>query len=158
MGKTYNISFFSDGPVEDIAAVSKSAQMVLNASTNEIALKVSIKSFDFDKELMEEHFNEKYMESDKFPNATFSGKIRDTINYKVDGIYTVTVVGKLTMHGVEKPRTIQGTLTIKGGELFVDCKFTVALKDHAIEVPTLVAQNIAETVDVTIKTTLTLYK
>lgn len=157
-GKTYDISFFSDGPIEDIAAKSKSAQVLLNTSKNTVAVKVSIKSFDFDKELMEEHFNEKYMESDKYPNATFSGTIKDTIDYKKDGVYKVTVAGKLTMHGVEKERTIQGTITVKGGEISIDCKFTVALKDHKIEIPTLVAQNIAETVEVTVKCTLIPYK
>ena len=157
-GKSTVISFFSHGPIEDIAATSKSAQVILNAAKNEIAIKVTVKGFDFDKELMQEHFNEKYMESDKYPYATFTGKIMDTLNYKKDGVHKVSVVGKLTMHGVEKERTIQGTITIKGGEVMLDSKFTVALKDHKIEIPTLVAQNIAETVEVTVKVTLSEFK
>ena len=157
-GKSYEVSFFSDGPVEDIAATSKSAQVIMNAAKNEIAVKVTIKGFDFEKELMQEHFNEKYMESDKYPYATFSGKTKDTIDYNKDGIYKITVTGKLNMHGVEKERTIQGMITVKDGEITVESKFMVALKDHKIEIPTLVAQNIAEVVEVTLKLTLTEFK
>ena len=158
MGKSYEVSFFSDGPIEDIAAISKSAQVILNTAKNEIAIKVTIKGFDFEKELMQEHFNEKYMESDKYPYATFTGKIKDTIDYKKDGIYKVTVTGKLKIHDVEKERTITGTMTIKGGEIGIESKFMVLLKDHKIEIPTLVAQNIAEIVEVTLKLMLTEFK
>ena len=155
MGKTCEISFYSHGPIEDISAKNTTAKPIMNITTNDIAVKVTIKGFDFEKELMEEHFNEKYMESDKFPYAIFTGKIKDTIDYKKDGTYKVTVKGKLTMHGVEQERTIPGTLTVKGGEISFETKFVVALKDHKIEIPTLVAQNIAELVEVTIKSTLT---
>jgi len=157
-GKSYEVSFFSHGAIEDIAAVSKSAQVILNSVKNEIAIKVTIKGFDFEKKLMQEHFNEKYMESDKYPYATFSGKIKDTIDYKKDGVYKVTVAGKLNLHGVEKERAIQGTLTVKGAEITMDSKFMVALKDHKIEIPTIVTQNIAEIVEVTLKLTLTEFK
>ncbi|MBI3501568.1 MAG: YceI family protein [Bacteroidetes bacterium] len=154
-GKSYEISFFSHGPIEDIAATSKSAQVMLNTAKNEIAVKVTIKGFEFEKKLMQEHFNEKYMESDKFPYATFSGKIKDTIDYKKDGVYKVSVTGKLNIHGVEKERTIPGTITVKGGEITIDSKFPVALKDHNIEIPSLVTQNIAEIVETKINSTLT---
>lgn len=156
--KSNEISFFSDGPVEDIAASCKSGQILLNTAKNEFAVKVTIKAFDFDKQLMQEHFNEKYMESDKYPYATFIGKIVDKINYTKDGTYKVDVVGKLTMHGVEKERTISCNVIVKGEEITVDSKFIVALKDHNIEVPSLVAQNVAETVEVTIKMILIPFK
>ena len=158
MGKTCEINFYSKGPIEDIDAVNKTAKPILNTVNGEIVLKATIKGFEFSKRLMEEHFNEKYMESDKYPYATFSGKINEPIDYKKDGVYKVTVTGKLTMHGVEKERTIDGTVTVKAGEVIIDSKFDVALKDHKIEIPTLVAQNIAEVVVVTIKSTLTEYK
>jgi polyisoprenoid-binding protein YceI len=119
---------------------------------------VTIKGFEFDKKLMEEHFNEKYMESDKYPYATFSGKVNETIDYTKNGTYKVTLTGKLDMHGVVKDRTIEGTVTIKDGEISFESKFIVALKDHNIEIPSIVAQNIAETVEVTIKTTLIEFK
>ena len=154
-GKSSVISFFSHGPIEDIAATSKSAQVMMNATKGDVAVKVTIKGFAFEKKLMEEHFNEKYMESDKYPYATFSGKVKDSLDYKKDGTYKVTVVGKLNMHGVEKERTIPATVTIKGGEISIESKFIVALKDHNIEIPSLVAQNIAEQVEITVKSTLT---
>lgn len=157
-GKSYEVSFFSDGPIEDIAATCKSAQVMLNASRNDIAIKVTIKGFRFEKQLMEEHFNEKYMESDKFPYAEFSGKIKDSIDYKKDGVYKVTVAGKLKIHGVEKERTIPGTVTIKNGEVTVETKFDVALKDHNIEIPSVLVKNIAEVVEVKFTSTLVPFK
>lgn len=158
LGKTCEISFFSHGPIEDIAAKNTTTKPLLNTATNDIAYKITIKGFDFDKEVMEEHFNEKYLESDKYPNATFSGKINEKIDYKTDGVHKVTVTGKLKIHDVEKERTIPGTISIKGGEVSVESKFIVTLKDHNIEIPSIVAQNIAEMVEVTIKSTLTEYK
>lgn len=158
MGKSYEVSFFSDGPIEDIRAINKSAQVIMNTAKNEIAIKVTVKGFDFDKELMEEHFNEKYLESDKYPYAIFAGKIKDTIDCRKDGAYKVTVGGKLTIHGVEKERVIQGILTSKNGEILIESKFNVLLKDHNISIPSVVAQNVAETVEVSIKSTLIEYK
>jgi polyisoprenoid-binding protein YceI len=158
LGKTCDISFYSKGPIEDIAALNTTTKPIFNAAKGEVAVKVTIKGFKFDKQLMEEHFNEKYMESDKYPYAVFTGKVNEPIDYKKDGTYKVTLTGKLDMHGVAKDRTIDGTVTIKGGEISFDSKFVVALKDHNIEIPSLVAQNIAETVDVTIKTTLVEFK
>lgn len=158
LGKTCEVSFFSDGPVEDISAVNKSTKPILNSAKSEIAVKVTIKGFDFEKELMEEHFNEKYMESDKFPYATFTGKINEPIDYKKDGITKVTVTGKLNMHGVEKERTIDGNVTIKGGEVIIGSKFIVSLKDHNITIPTIVVQNVAELIEVKINATLTEFK
>ena len=157
-GKSHEVKFFSDGPIEDIYATNKSAQVIMNTAKNEIVIKVTIKGFDFDKELMEEHFNEKYLESDKYPYAIFSGKVKDTIDYKKEGVYNVTVVGKLTIHGVEKERSIQGMLTSKNGEILIESKFDIVLKDHNIIVPSVVAQNVAETVEISLKSTLIEYK
>jgi polyisoprenoid-binding protein YceI len=157
-GKSYEVSFFSDGPIEDITATCKSAQVMLNAGRNDIAIKVTIKGFRFEKQLMEEHFNEKYMESDKYPYAEFSGKIKDSIDYKKDGIYKVTVAGKLKIHGVEKDRIITGTVMVKNGEVTVETKFNVALKDHNIEIPSVLVKNIAEIVEVNFTSTLVPFK
>lgn len=158
LGKSCEIKIFSDGPIEDIDAKNSSSKPILNTATNDIAVKITIKGFDFDKELMEEHFNEKYMESDKYPYATFSGKINEKIDYTKDGTYKATATGKLKIHDVEKDRTLEGTITVKGGEITIECKFMVALKDHKVEIPTLVAQNISEIIEVTIKSILTEYK
>ena len=159
MGKTCDISFFSKGPIEDIYAINKSTKPILNTSTQEVAIKITIKAFVFDDKLMEEHFNEKYLESDKYPYAIFSGKINEKIaDFKKDGTYKVTVTGKLTMHGVEKDITINAVATIKDAVISFETKFFIALKDYKIEVPSLVAQNIAEQVEVTVKGALAEYK
>jgi hypothetical protein len=158
LGKTCEIKIFSDGPIEDIDAKNITSKPILNIATNDIAVKITVKGFDFDKELMEEHFNEKYMESDKIPYATFSGKINEKVDYKKDGVNKVTVTGKLKIHDVEKERTLDGTITIKGTEILIETKFLVALKDHKVEIPTLVSQNISEIIEVTVKSTLAEYK
>jgi len=159
MGKTCDISFYSKGPIEDIYALNKSAKPILNTATNEVAVKITIKGFVFDDKLMEEHFNEKYLESDKYPYAVFKGKINEKIaDYKKDGTHNVTVTGKLSMHGVEKELTMNAVATIKDQVVGFAGKFFILLKDYNIEIPTLVAQNIAEQVEVTVKGELTEFK
>ncbi|HEY4797632.1 MAG TPA: YceI family protein [Bacteroidia bacterium] len=154
MGKTCDISFFSKGPIEDIYGIEHDAKPIYKASDGTVAIKIAIKSFKFDSKLMEEHFNEKYMESDKYPWATFTGKVNEPFDVKKDGVYNITVTGKLNVHGVDQTRTIPGTVTVKGGEISFDSKFPLALKDHKIEIPTLVAQNIAEVQEITVKALL----
>lgn len=157
IGKTCEVKIFSDGPIEDIDAINKTSKPILNIANNEIAVKITIKGFDFDKELMEEHFNEKYMESDKIPYATFAGKINEKVDLTKDGTYKVTVTGKLKIHDVERERTLDGTITVKGGEIHIETKFIVLLKDHNVEIPSLVSQNISEAIEVTLKSVLVEY-
>ena len=106
---------------------------------------------------MQEHFNENYMESAKYPNAKFSGKINEKVDYTKNGEYKVTCTGTLTIHGVAQPTTISGTLKINEGKVHLDSKFAVKLKDFKIEVPKLVFQNIAESIDVTMTATYSPY-
>lgn len=154
MGKTCNISFFSSGPIEDISANNKTAKPIFNAVTGDVTLKITIKGFEFNKKLMEDDFNKKYLESDKFPYATFTGKVNEPIDYKKEGTYKATITGILNLHGVDKKRTISGTVTVKGGEIFFNSMFNIVLKDHNITIPTMAAQNIAEIVQVLIQSTL----
>jgi len=144
-----NVTFFSKAPLEDIEARNAKAQSIINTTTGEIAVKVSIKSFVFDNGLMQEHFNENYLESDKYPFATFKGKINESIDWTKPGTYPVSATGKLNLHGVERDQTIKGKLDVGSGKLQLDADFTVALADHKIEIPTLVFQKIAETIAVT---------
>jgi polyisoprenoid-binding protein YceI len=144
-----NVTFFSKAPLEDIEAHNGKAQSIINTTTGEIAVKVSIKSFVFDNGLMQEHFNENYLESDKYPFATFKGKINEHIDWTKPGTYPVSATGKLNVHGVERDQTIKGKLDVGSGKLQLDADFTVALADHKIEIPTLVFQKIAETIAVT---------
>lgn len=154
MAKTCVVSFFSAAPMENIEAVNKAAKPILNTSTNEIAVRVTITGFKFESPLMEEHFNENYMESEKYPHATFKGKIQENIDYTKDGEHKVTVKGALDMHGVSKDRTIDGVLSIKGGVITITTKFNVHVADHKIEVPSMYVKNIAEDVEVKLNTTL----
>jgi polyisoprenoid-binding protein YceI len=144
-----NVSFFSKAPLEDIEAHNNKAQSVINTTTGEIAVKVPIKSFVFENGLMQEHFNENYLESDKYPFATFKGKINESIDWTKPGSHPVSATGKLNVHGVERDQTIKGKLDVGSGKLQLDADFTVALADHKIEIPTLVFQKIAETIAVT---------
>ncbi|MEO8147086.1 MAG: YceI family protein [Bacteroidia bacterium] len=151
------ISFFSETPVENIDATSLTLNCILNTSTNEINYLVDIASFKFKKPLMQEHFNEKYMESDKYPRATFKGKINEQIDWSKDGVYPITATGNLNIHNVEKPYTEKGTLTIKDGQFTFEGSFNVKTADHDIEVPTIVITNIAEVINVKHKCTLVPY-
>lgn len=142
------ISFFSATPIEDIDAHNKSVSSFINTATKEVVFVVPVRGFKFKNATMEEHFNEKYVESDKYKDATFQGKIKEEIDFSKDGEYKVTCPGKMKIHGVEKGVTPAGTLTIKNGTISLKCEFDVALKDYNIAVPKLVVKNIAEVIPV----------
>jgi hypothetical protein len=150
-------TFFSETPIENIEATSKTLSGIINTTNNEVSFLVAMKSYKFEKPLMQEHFNEKYVESDKYPNATFKGKINETIDFTKDGTYNITATGILTIHGVDKNRTEKGILTIKGDQLTLNTSFEVNLVDHNIEVPKLVVAQIAKTIKVTNTCTFTPY-
>ena len=107
---------------------------------------------------MEEHFNEKYLESDKYKDATFKGKIQEQLVIDRDTAYQVTVNGNITIHGIEKPANYKANYSFKGGVPAIEGSFNVALKDHNVEIPKLVIQNIAEVVKVTCKFELAPYQ
>jgi polyisoprenoid-binding protein YceI len=144
------ISFFSKTPVEDISATNKNVSSVLNTANNQVVFKVPISGFKFQNSLMEEHFNENYMETAKYPFSEFKGKINETIDYNKNGSYDVTVTGKIYIHGVEQDRTYSGKLTVNNDKIIVDAKIDIPLKDYNIEVPKLVVKNIAEVIPTTI--------
>ncbi len=145
------VSFYSKSPLEDIEATNKGAIVVLNAKTGDLQCAVTIVNFKFKNALMEEHFNENYMESEKFPKSTFKGKINEPVDYTKDGETKVTVTGKMEIHGVTKDETYTGTIKKVGNELTLDCKFKVKVADYNIKVPTLYVKNIAEIVDIDYK-------
>lgn len=148
------ISFFSKSPLEDIDATNKKVSVVLRTTTNDIQFAVPMIGFKFPKPLMEEHFNENYVESTKFPTCTFKGKIVETIDFTKDGEHKVTVKGPLELHGVTKDIETIGTLTIKGTEIHVVATFKIKVADYNIKVPSLYVQNIAEVVDVKVNAVL----
>ena len=143
------VNFFSSSPVEDIEAKNTKAKSIFDTETGNIVFVIPISSFKFDKSLMQEHFNEKYMESDKFPKATFKGKITG-FDAKAEGAQKVNAKGKLIIHGVEKSIDAKGEMTFQNGEIVLRHEFKVTLKDYEIEIPQILWQNIAEIIDVKI--------
>lgn len=148
MTKTGQTSFFSETPLENIAAVNKQVLVILNSANGEIAIKMQQRGFHFPNKLMEEHFNENYMETEKYPAAVFTGKIMEPVDYSKDGTYPVHADGVLDMHGIKQNRSLKGQMLISGGQITLTSDFEVKLADHKIEVPTLVITKIAEAIAV----------
>jgi hypothetical protein len=142
------IDFYSETPLENIEAHSKNVVAILSTKTRDVAIQVANTSFQFPNKLMQEHFNEKYMESEKYVKSSFAGKINEDIDFSKEGTYDVTVTGKLNIHGVPQDRTISGKIIVKGGTIQLISDFKVIVADHKIEIPTLVATKIAEEINV----------
>jgi len=145
---TGETAFYSETPVEDITAVNKLGQSILNTTTNDIVVQMNMKQFDFPNKLMQEHFNENYIESDKYPKAIFKGKINEKIDFTKNGTYDISATGDFTLHGVTKARTLKGKLTVNQGSLNITTDFDVALADHKIEVPQIVFVKVAQVIKV----------
>jgi hypothetical protein len=150
------VSFFSKTKMENIDALNSKVAAVLDASTGNIEFTVLIKSFIFEKALMQEHFNENYMESDTYPKATFKGKIDNlsAVKFGTDGSYNVKSTGDLNMHGVTKKITVDALVTVKGGKVSATSKFSVNPKDYNIAIPSVVQENISEKIDVSVSLSL----
>ncbi|MFT3682144.1 MAG: YceI family protein [Ferruginibacter sp.] len=150
--KNGSISFFSGTKLEDIKADNNQVVSVLNAQTGELQFSVLIKGFHFAKATMEEHFNENYLESDKYPKSTFKGTVADIskVNFTKDGSYPVTVSGDLTIHGVTKKVSSTGSITVKAGVPAASSKFNIKLADYKVTIPSVVSNNIAETIEITV--------
>ena len=142
-----DVSFYSKAPVEDIEAKSTKGKSILDLSTDNIVFSIPISSFEFEKSLMQEHFNEKYMESDKFPKAVFKGKISG-FDINQEGVQKVESNGELTIHGVTKQISEIGEMSVQNGTITLNHSFKVAIKDYKIKVPKLLWQNIAEVIDI----------
>lgn len=149
--RTGHIKFFSSAPLEDIEAHNYKVLSIVDLSKGQIAVDLLIKAFEFEKKLMQEHFNENYMESGKYPKSTFKGNFEVPAGLKsmTDGTYELAVDGELSVHGVKKPVNTTATLTVAGGKLTGAVKFGVKVKDHDIKIPKVVVRNIAEEVEVT---------
>lgn len=143
------IDFTSEAQLELIKAETNTVKGLIDPTTNQFAFTIDVKSFQgFNSNLQREHFNEKYMESDKYPKATFSGKIIERIDFLSDGAHEVRAKGDLDIHGVKQTRIIKGKILIKNGTLNVNATFDVPLSDHNISIPTVVSQKIATQIKV----------
>jgi polyisoprenoid-binding protein YceI len=147
--KNAKVSFFSKTPVENIEAHNNQVNVALNFADGSMAIRVLIKSFTFEKALMQQHFNENYMESDKYPNSTFNGKMKDfqNIDLTKNGVHNVEVSGDMTIHGVTKQVTTKGTIEVKGNSVIGVSEFTIKLKDYNVKRPKAVAEEITITVN-----------
>jgi polyisoprenoid-binding protein YceI len=154
--KTGYIRFYSDAPLEKIEAGNRQVNAAMDAATGDFVFRVLMKSFEFQKALMQEHFNENYVESDKFPTATLLAKITNIkeVNFVKDGVYPVVIEGKLTIHGVTKTIKENGTLEIKQGKVIGKSKFMITLADYKIDIPGAVVKNVSKTVEITVEVTL----
>ncbi|TVR79906.1 MAG: YceI family protein [Chitinophagaceae bacterium] len=145
------ITFFSEAPLENIDATSKKLVSVLNTRNRQVASRVAINTFQFRNGLMQEHFNDNYMESDKYPLANLRAQIVEDIDFTKNGKHKVTLEGTMEMRDIEKEMTIPGTIEIKDGKILATSEFIVKLEDHDIKVPRMLTRNIAEEILVTVK-------
>ncbi len=147
--KNGKISFFSKTDIENIDAVNNQVMSVIAPQTGSIAFSVLINGFLFKKALMQEHFNENYMESGKYPKASFKGAITDMskVDFNKDGSYNVTVTGDLNMHNITNKITLPAVIVVKGGKVSASTSFKVKLDDYKISVPKVVENNISKTID-----------
>ena len=157
MGKTCVTHFFSKTSMKDIEATSNTAKPVLDAGSGSFQMRIQNTSFKFESSFMQEHFNENYMESEKYPYSTFKGKINEKVDYTKDGEYKVTCTGTMDMHGTTQQITTSGTLTVKGGQVTIVSKFKIKPADYKIKVPSLYVKEIAEEIDVDITTLMEPY-
>ena len=151
-----HIRFFSDAPLEDVEAINESVSSMIDATQKTMVIMVPIADFEFKKKLMQEHFNENYLESDKYPSAIFKGKIQGWDGS--DGTFEPVAVGTLEMHGVVQEVEIKGQLTKKEDEVTLSTVFDIRIEDYKIKVPKAVFYKIAEVVQVTAKITYSPYE
>ena len=152
--KSGKISFYSKAIIENIEAHNRSVTCVLDTKTGNVVFSVPIKGFEFEKALMQEHFNENYLESDKYPKSDFKGQIvnNSDIDYTKDGVYNAKVKGKLTIHGQTNDIETDGKVTKEGNKISVFTEFNVRLPDYKIKNEKL--QNISNNIKVTVNCAL----
>lgn len=144
-----DVKFSSKASLELISASSSQVQGLIDPLTNQFAFSVDIKSFKgFNNALQHEHFNEKYLESDRYPKARFSGKIIEQIDFTQNATYEIRAKGELEIHGQKQTRIIRGRIITKDGSLKVETHFSISLGDHNISVPSIVSQKIAAEISV----------
>jgi hypothetical protein len=158
--RTAHVDFYSHTPMEDIKADNNQVSAILDITNGEFAFTCLIKSFEFPKALMQEHFNENYMESDKFPKSTFKGKIKDLskVDFNKDGEYAVTVVGNLTIKDKTNNIEVPGTVIVKDGKITAKSKFKVRPEDYNVNIPALVKEKIAKEIEVNVDAVMEPYK
>ena len=141
------ITFFSEAPLEDISAVNNKVSAVYDKVKQQIVFKLSIKDFVFPIALMQEHFNENYLESDIYPNSIFEGKVLDT---HIKEMGNARVEGDLTIHGIKNKIFVEGFLLEKDDNIIIKANFLIKLKDYKIKIPKIVMYKIAEEIAISV--------
>ncbi len=158
MADSCSVSFFSATSIEDITADNLISKPVMSTASGDIQVSISNQDFVFKSKLMGEHFNEDYMESDKYPHTVFKGKVNEKVDYTKNGVNNVTVTGPMNMHGVIKTITIPGTITVKGTVIYLYAKFDIKMVDYNIKVPSVLGSNLSDHVAVTLNAKMKPYK
>lgn len=155
MTREGHVHFFSSTPIEDIEADNRQMSGLLDASTGDFAFQVQMRAFHFEKALMEEHFNESYVESETHPKATFQGNIASWERVANDGKrYDVVAEGEFDIHGVTQPQRIEGTMQWVDGTWKLEANFKVTLDDHNIVIPAVVKDNISPVIAIDVEAQL----
>lgn len=149
--RTGFIGFYSKTSMEDIKAENNQVYAIIDAGKKNLAFTLLVKGFVFPKELMQEHFNENYVESDKYPKASFTGAYTGDVQADKNGVYKVIVKGNLTLHNVTKPIETPATLEAKDGKLLGQAEFKVKPEDFNINIPGIVRDKIDKEIAVKIR-------
>jgi len=155
-----HLGFFSKTDMEDIKADNENVTYIMDLTSGEINISALQTNFQFEKALMQEHYNENYMESTKFPKAVFKGKIDDMskVNFKMEGVYNAKVSGTLDIHGVIKPYTVDAVFKVGGGHVIAETSFRVKCSDHNVKIESSLKNNISDNIDVKAKADMTEFK
>lgn len=151
MTRTAFVGFYSKTSFEDILAENNQVYSVIDLGSKKIAFAGLLKGFIFKKELMQEHFNENYVESDKYPKVTFTGIFTGDVSPGNNGVYKILVKGNLTLHNVTRAISVPATLEVKDGRLLGNAEFKVKPEDFNISIPSVVRDKIATEMDVHVK-------
>jgi hypothetical protein len=158
--KTGIVSFEAGTAVEDIDGINKSTTSVFDAASGQYEFALLVNGFEFKRSLMQQHFNEDYLESDKYPKSTFKGKITniDKVNFQKNGTYPVTVKGTLEIHGVKKEIETPGIFKVNAEDISSTANFTILLEDYQIAIPSLVKDKISKTVKISVNCSYSILK
>ena len=145
------ISFFSEAPIENISAINENVSAIIDSQTGGFAFRLKIEDFTFPNSLMQEHFNESYLESEKYPLSTFTGVIDNFSNLDLSTKQNLVVNGSLSMHGISKDAQMKATAHLINEELYITSTFDVALEDYDIDIPKIMMYKIAEIIKVVVE-------
>lgn len=144
------VSFFSEAPIENISAINEDVSAIVDSQTGGFAFRLKIEDFSFPNSLMQEHFNESYLESEKYPLSTFTGVIDNFSDLDLSAKQNLKVNGSLSMHGISKDAQMKATAQMINDELYISSNFDVALEDYDIDIPKIMMYKIAEVIQVVV--------